>query len=171
MSQTTQEPLSLNRIRPRFKIETSDAPNVLLDKIRSALKKDSSCIGQIVTGYANLSLPKEEQHYWSPQLSLTIEESEGGEGSILRGLYGPRPAVWTMFAFFYSFIGFAILIVAMIGASFITIGRPAHILWLVPILIVVFLSLFLVARYGKKLGRDQMRTLHHFIEDCTGLTI
>ena len=169
MNQASEEHLSMNHIRPRFKIESPDTPDMVLDKIRQHLKEDTSCIGQTVSGFATLSLPQEEQHYWSPQLSITIEEHE--QGSLLRGLYGPRPAVWTMFAFFYSFIGFAILMVTMVGASFLTIGRPGTILWLIPVLVAIFLSLFLVANYGKKLGRDQMRTLHTFIESCTGLDI
>jgi len=120
-------------------------------------------------GYGNLSLPTVEQHYWSPQLSLTLEKTE--TGTEIRGLYGPRPAVWTMFVFFYSFLGFAILIISIVGLTNLSLDKSANILWFVPALIIVFLTLYLVSYSGQKLGYKQIETLHEFIEKSTGLRI
>ncbi len=111
----------------------------------------------------------EEQHYWSLQLQISFEETENG--TMMRGLYGPRPAVWTMFVFFYAVIGFAVLIVSMLGLSFLTMDKPVTILWAVPVLVIVFFSLYLVAYSGKKMGYEQLVILHQFIEGCTEMDI
>ncbi len=168
--QTAEEHLPAYRVRPRFQIETIYSVTELADKINAGLQReDAPCKGRVQSTYASLYLPQEEQHYWSPRLTLTLEETP--TGSLLRGLYGPRPAVWTMFVFFYAIIGFAIMVISIIGLSHWSLGQNATILWLVPVLVLVFLSLYLVAYFGQKLGHDQMVTLHRFMEESTGLEI
>ena len=142
----------------------------LIGKIEHNLNQpNATCLGHIHVMGGTLSLPLEQQHYWSPQLSLSFEDEQGG--TIVRGLFGPRPAVWGMFVFFYSVIGIATLIVATIGFSKLSLGKPSSLLWLVPVLVMVFLSLYLVSFYGQKMGRKQMAILHQFMEKATGLKI
>lgn len=142
----------------------------LKTRIQAALDAEgATCKGKVYDQFASLSLPAEQLHYWSPRLRMTIEETK--EGTEVRGLYGPRPTVWTMFVFFYSVIGFAAIIVAMLGMSYLTLDKPAGILWLVPVFITMFLSLYLVAYFGKKTGYPQMVVLHQFIENATGLSL
>ncbi len=167
MQHNAEEHPSIRHVRPRFEIETTHSVEQLAQKIKSDLNKESSPIkGRIQEGYATLYLPHEEQHYWSPQLRLSLEKTENG--SLLRGLYGPRPSVWTMFVFFYSLIAFAIMVISIIGLSNITLDKSGAILWLVPVLILVFLSLYFVSYSGQKMGQDQMVTLHDFVEKSIG---
>jgi hypothetical protein len=157
-------------IRPRFRYETDIKSSEITDKIKAALKAEGCpCKGSVHPGYATLYLPMEEQHYWSPQLSLTVEEDE--LGTLIRGLYAPRPAVWTMFVFFYSFIGFAALIISIVGLSNWSLNKSAAILWFVPLLGLIFLSIYLVAYFGQRTSIEQMIKLHRFLEESTGLTI
>lgn len=164
------EQIQFRRIRPRVRVQTPLSRDEINDRIKTRLTSDnSSCEGKTTRGFATIYPPHAEQHYWSPQLTITVEETD--EGSLIRGLYGPRPSVWTMFVFFYSVIGFATMIILMVGLSFWTLGNPATILWLVPGLAFVFLSLYLVAYFGQKLGHKQMGTLHRFIEQCLDQSI
>ena len=170
MSQNRNDHLPDSHVRPRFKIESPLGVEEVLEKIKNALaKKDATCKGLVIPGYVTLFIPPQEQHYWSPQLSLTIEEFKNG--SLLRGLYGPRPTVWTVFVFFYAIIGLAILIISMLGLSYLTLGKPATILWIVPVLVIIFLSLYLVAHFGKKMGYNQIVKLHRFLENSVDLKI
>lgn len=161
------------KIRPRFKVETSMRFEDLQERIQNALKsEDAPCKGHIIPGHATFYLPQEHQHYWSPQLSLTFEKNdEGGKGCILRGLYGPRPHVWTLFLLFYTIIGTAFFFIGIYGLSHLSLDKPATILWLEPLLIAIFLTLYLVAYYGQKLGSKQIVLLHIFIEDALGIKI
>ncbi len=170
MSETDNDHFPVYQVRPRFRIETPLSVEDLTKKIKTGLgKEDAPCKGRFAYNQVTLYLPVEERHYWSPQLNLTLEES--GKGTLLRGLYGPRPTVWTMFVFFYTAIGFAILVVGTMGISYLSLGKPAAILWWVPLLALVFLSLYLVAYFGKRMGKDQMVTLHRFMTESTGLDI
>lgn len=158
------EHIHFRRIRPRIKVKTNLSSEDINSRIKLLLKSEkASCEGQATQGFATIYPPEADQHFWSPQLTITIEESD--EGNLVRGLYGPKPSVWTMFVFFYAAIGFATMIVLMIGLSLWSLGNPATILWYVPALILLFLSLYLVAYFGQKLGHKQMGALHRFIEE------
>lgn len=163
------EPLD-HAVRPRFQLLLAADPEAVARGVRLALKApDAPCGGKVEARHITLHPLQAEQHYWSPQLSLTLEETP--EGTLVRGLYGPRPTVWTLFVFFYALIGFAALVVGVVGASFLTLGHSGAILWALPVLVLAFLSLYLVAFFGKRTGRDQMITLHHFLEGCFDISI
>ncbi len=150
-------------VRPRFRRETELMEDELQERIKHALAQDDApCRGRLIAGHATLFIPQEQQHYWSPQLSLSFEELE--KGTLIRGLFGPRPQVWTMFVLFYATIGFAALIVLIFGLSYWSLGKSTAILWWVPVLAVLYLSLYLVAYFGQKLGKDQMVILQKFID-------
>ncbi len=166
MSKKHLEHIEFHRIRPRIRIESNLSPSQLSQKVKNNLRDQNKIEGKVLPNFVTIYPVKEDQHYWSPQLTITIEETENG--SLIRGLYGPKPSVWTMFIFFYSFIGFATMIVALIGLSFLSLDKDASILWLVPVLIILFFSLYLVAYLGQKFGHKQMIYLHHFMEECLG---
>ena len=158
--------ISFKRIRPRIYTETNLTVEEVDQRIRRQLKDENClCGGESTKGYATICPPEDDQHFWSPQLTITLDANEEDKTKV-RGLYGPKPSVWTMFVFFYAAIGFAIMIISMIGLSYWTLGKPATILWLVPILLIVFLSLYLVAYFGQRLGHKQMTNLHRFLEHC-----
>lgn len=164
------EPLDVHQVRPRFKVLTQEKPEDIASRMNEYLeRKDTLVKGKVYARYGKLRLPTAQQHYWSPQLGLTMEETE--EGTLIRGLIGPKPSVWTMFVFFYTAIGFSTLIVGIVGLSHWTIGESPTILWAVPVLILVFLSLYLIASMGKLKSREEMRLLLNSFRESSGLEI
>ena len=159
-------------IRPRFEAELPVKQADVIQKLKKGLTQpDAPCIGLATTGFATIKLPEKDRHYWSPQLSVMLEDLEEKEGTLLRGLYSPAPAVWTMFVFFYAIIGFALLVIAIIGFSRLSLDMSAPILWWLPDQCILLLSIYLVSFFGQKLGHDQMETLHTFLEQSLGLEI
>jgi hypothetical protein len=158
------------RIRPRFETTSNKSVEEISRKMKTLLDSgEAPCEGKVRLGYISLEPKENDRHFWSPHLSVTIETSEEDDSvSIIRGLYGPNPTVWTMFVFFYSIIGILIMIATIIGFANRSIGESCMILWLVPILIMVFLSLYLTSYIGQKKGHDQVEELHHFLEYCIG---
>jgi hypothetical protein len=169
MTKNPTDHLPPYRVRPRFQIASTLSPQEVTDKLRAALQAaDAPCKGQVNLGYATFYLPKAEQHYWSPQVTITFEENENG--TLICGLYGPRPAVWTMFVFFYGIIAFIIMVILIIGYSHLSLGSETWIFYWIPVLVLVFLSLYFVAYSGQQLGRDQMLILHGFLEENLGVS-
>lgn len=161
--------MSSFKIRPRFRQEFESTPEQIIALFKDRVENDNefcSCRATFSGNHIILKIPREEQHYWSPQLSLTIEESE--TGSNIRGLFGPPPSVWTMFAFGYFALGIAFIITAIIGLSFQALHKPTWMFWLLPVYLVVALVLYIIAQFGQKLGAEQTFTLHHFYEETIG---
>lgn len=167
MSSHSIDHIIITRIRPRIRFEAAHSPEQLYRRIKEQLTQpDIECEGQVLPGFATFYPKEKDQHYWSPQLTINFEKSE--TGSLVRGLYGPKPSVWTMFMFFYSLIGFITLIAAMVSLSYWSLGEYSIIFWSVPVLILIFLSLFLVAYLGQKFGHKQIVSIHRFLEECVG---
>lgn len=165
-----QDHLPHYQIRPRFRVNVGLTMDEVKDKLSASISEKQEAVGgQVIHGHATITVPEQDQHYWSPQLTLSYEED--CEGVLLRGMYSPRPAVWTMFVLFYSIIGFASLIISVIGYSNWSLGQSAAILWAVPVLVLVFLSLYLASYLGQKVGRKQMIILHSFVEEALGIDI
>ncbi len=155
------------RVRPRFRKQLPETPEAVKEKIKAALElKDSSCIGQIVDNHVILKIPLNQQHYWSPQLTLEIEKND--EGTLIRGLFGPKPDVWTMFVFFYSALGFLTIMGLIFGLSQMMLKMDPYGLWLVPVGVGLLAVLYFMSRVGQKLGRTQMNQLNVFFKAAIG---
>ena len=90
-------------LRPRFqkriKVKKEDILNTFRNK--KATQKDLKITA--VDDHIFIKLPQEKQHFWSPQLHLEINDTET-EASVIYGLFGPNPTVWTMFMFFHFLV-------------------------------------------------------------------
>lgn len=154
-------------VRPRFEMWTY----LSADEIHAAFcdylaAGCSTAQGKVRSTYASIQPPEDIRHYWSPHLSITWEAAEDDQSTHVRGLYGPAPAVWTMFIFFYAVIAFAILVVTVIGTSNLSVGNSGAILWALPFLALVFCSLYIVSYVGQRKGHDQVENLHRIVEQC-----
>ena len=151
------------RIRPRYTFSVPLKKADVLNKLREALKDMPSGLeGKFVKPLVVVSVSKENRHFWSPELSLDIEEKENG--TEIRCTLGPRSSLWTMFATFYGFsilVGIAGLV---LGFSQLTLGMNAYGFWLVPVSIILLASAYGIAITGQKLSYEQMLELRNFIK-------
>ncbi|MCG8474271.1 MAG: hypothetical protein MI784_02150 [Cytophagales bacterium] len=155
--------MSSFRIRPRFK-QLSPLPAEALRNILSdALESSAICEGVVQPHFVLLTVPVKDRHFWSPQLSLKFEETP--EGTVIRGHYGPRPNIWTLFAFSYLAIGILGVFLLMYLFSRWSLDMPLDFLWALPVLGGGALFLYVLAQFGQKIGAAQMFALHHFFEE------
>ncbi len=151
--------------RPRFRLELAESPEVVKQKIETSFDSAGTIIkGKIVKDYIVLIIPDNEQHYWSPQLSLEIEPTN--DGSRIRGLYGPKPGVWTMFVFIYSLIGFLTMLGLIFGFSQLMLKMEPYGLWIVPVGVGLMAGLFVISKIGQRLGMEQMHQLKDFLDEA-----
>lgn len=149
------------RSRPRFRRQLPGEPENYLVKLADALEARNEWEGSVIGTHAFIRVCKPDQHFWSPHLGIELEEHEGG--TLLRGLYGPKPALWTFFVFLYSGAGFATLALLFWGGSQFSLGQSPWALWLAPLGLVAILLVYLLAQFGQKLGYEQMEQLHEVL--------
>ena len=157
------------RVRPRCRYIVDLPPVEVMKLIESQLRKSSDEVtGSILQHHAYLTIPEKNQHYWSPEFHITIEETE--TGSLVRGVIGPKPKVWTMFMFLHFvvatlFIGFGIW--AYTRAS---LDEPYAVqLLLMGLMIIAWLALYFSGRMGKAAGRNEMHVLYNFMKKTLDL--
>jgi hypothetical protein len=158
-------PISL---RPRFRIVAPLSLEELTSRLHLELEKQEAPFdGKVFKEFAVLSIFAKDQHYWSPELSLQLEQQD--QGTLIRGLFGPRPAVWTMFAGFYTFTFFLSLIALLYGLSQWSLDMEPYGLWLLPIPLALLISAYITALVGQRLGHEQMQELRHFLDQMLGI--
>jgi len=151
-------------LRPRFKLNFEESHQNLIEKFKDISKNKASKFGIVISdGHVIIDIPKEENYFWSPQLNIEIEQFEGDK-SIVKGLFGPKPQVWTLFMFIHFamavfFIGFSIAAYVQwtLKSDYkaaLTITLTLPILWIV---------MYFLGRLGKKTGHKQMNELHDFM--------
>jgi hypothetical protein len=123
--------------------------------------------GHIVDNHIILDITAEYQHYWSPQLNFRVEEDETHpEQSIVSGLIGPKPTVWTLFIFIYFIIGVGGLFASTVGVSKWLLGEYSIWLLTIPLTLVLMLSARAVGKYGERLATDQTEWMKQFVRSA-----
>lgn len=148
--------------RPRFEIEVDAPVEAVREGLLRAITDDEGVRKvQVAPRHLELTVSGPEHHAWSPWLSLELSQREAR--TRIRGRFGPAPALWTMFAFFYG----ASMFMAFFGATAAVIqwsideeptGQYLSIFGLVCMASACGTHLL-----GLRVGRPQIRVLHAFI--------
>ncbi|MFY0591606.1 hypothetical protein [Roseivirga sp.] len=150
-------------IRPRFKEELKSSAEAYKVLIQNTIDTTTEFSGLVSQRYCVIKISQERRHFWSPQLTLSIEE-KADDLLEIRGLYGPKPSVWAIFFMSYAALGLLTLFAAIYGMSLSMLNKPSQILWSIPIMALIALLLYLVSRTGRKMGNEQMLEIHQFYE-------
>jgi len=157
--------MSKTHLRPRCRIVSKLSPDQALKRISIKLTDGNSQLeGQIVQEHAFIRIPEKDQHYWSPELHIWAREQDSE--TIVFGIMGPKPKIWTMFMFFYT----AVLTLTFFGSSYGIIqkilGMAAPFLWSIPVGILCVAIVYGAAQYGQYKGKDQMQELQEFLNEA-----
>ncbi|WP_435414524.1 GTP-binding protein [Polaribacter aestuariivivens] len=151
-------------LRPRFSIDLDENSDVVLNRFIEVLKSNKNNFrGTIVNEHIFISIPKKEEHFWSPQLHLEILD-RGENVSELKGLFGPKPQVWTLFMFVHFIIGISFLGFCVFLYTRLSLNESLFF----PIIMIIFLPiiwvlLYFLGKIGKDTGKPQMKKLHDFM--------
>ena len=156
-------------LRPRFKLEINKDNETALHTFDKIKKEQQEFVVSRIDNHVFIKFPKQKQHFWSPQLHIEIDDVNEKK-SVIRGLFGPNPTVWTMFMFFHFlvaglFIGFAVW-----AYSLWSLKHPyfIQIMGMVAMIIIWFV-LYFAGRMGKTKGKEEIKQLCSFLEKTLDL--
>jgi hypothetical protein len=155
------------RVRPRFVLPVPLSAEEVLSRTKSALAERGDIDGLVLTGRIELVPDRESRHFWSPQLTVDVEAE--GEGSVLRGRFGPHPHVWTLYMCIHAIGAFATVGSAMFGISQYLVGQTPWALFALPAAPVLAALVWALAFVGQGLGAEQMYALRRFLEESLGV--
>lgn len=127
---------------------------------------DENIKGKVIDHHVILDVTEPDIHYWSPQLNFRIEPDENDANqTVISGLIGPRPAVWTLFMFVYFSLGAVGLFVSFFGFTKLIRGNYSNLILALPLAIIFMLTAYKVGKYGEQLGKDQIELFKQFIRE------
>lgn len=152
-------------LRPRFKFEVNTSNEKLLEGFEQRKSSETNYIVSRIDDHVFIKFPKKDQHFWSPQLHLEINE-EGIDKAIVHGLFGPNPTVWTMFMFMHFVVAGLFFGLGIWAYTNATIGNSYTIQLVLTILMVVlWIVLYVAGRLGRSKGMPEMHKLHGFMKE------
>ncbi|HEY9115975.1 MAG TPA: hypothetical protein VIN10_14865 [Bacteroidales bacterium] len=159
-----KQQLDTARIRPRYRRITEKPAQQVIASLVSELRQSKRIKGNTLENHAYIGIPQAEQKYWSPEMHVTVETLE--EGSLVRGVIGPKPKIWTMYMFFYSAVVVMFFLGAALGVSQWMLKMEAPWLWSIPICIILYLLVIAAAKYGQYKSIEQMKRILDFLDDA-----
>ena len=151
-------------LKPRFKMEFDQSQTEILNKFKENLaEKDCKYCAKLSGNHVFLDVPKEDEHFWSPQLQLEVIKGENDK-TIVKGILGPKPQVWTFFMFLHFVVAIAFVIFFVWFYVNWSLDKnyqlQKYVLFALPI---IWVALYFFGQSGKKLGYKQMVELDSFL--------
>lgn len=152
-------------MRPRFEMVAPHTPAEVTRRLRAALAQPGTpWRGEVYGPHSVVYVPLAEEHVWSPFLTLDLQWQ--GEGTLIRGRFGPKPSIWTLFVAAYAVCGCLAFFALAFGWSQWWIGQPAWALAMLPVTGIGALVVYGLARHGQRRGQGQMEALRRFLAEA-----
>ncbi len=129
--------------------------------MQSLERPQNPVVGSFSGNHIFLKLPPEQRHVWTPQLDLSLEPQPDGQ-TLVRGLIGPSPSVWTKFIFLYAVAGMLTLFGLITGVPQWMLGKPMVGIWVAGIGAIMAGFVFLSAKSGERMGLLQTQVLRDY---------
>jgi len=153
----------LGEIRPRFTLRINQEPEKAITQLLTCTNMDKTITAARFKQTVFIKIPSWLQHYWSPEMTVRIEKSEFSGDILVNCLIGPRQSVWAMFALIYAAILLATSFGGMFGIVQYSVEGSSYFIWLIPIGLILFFTIFISAKVGQRKGRDEMLHLVSFL--------
>ncbi|MDY7394867.1 GTP-binding protein [Aureibaculum sp. 2210JD6-5] len=163
---TSTPDTKINKIllKPRFREELSESKTTILKKFATVFaKKEHKFRTKLVDNHIVIDVPTEEDHFWSPQLQIEIVEEENK--TILKGLFGPKPQVWTMFMFFHFAVAVAFVVFLVMAYTKYSLKQEYQFaMYMCIAMPIIWIIFYVFGQLGKKKGYNQMVELDVFVK-------
>ena len=160
-------------LKPRFKIAVDENPEHILSKFKENINnKDCKYCTKQSGNIFFMDVPKVEEHFWSPQLQIEVIKDKTTNKTIIKGILGPKPQIWTMFMFIHFILALAFIVFFVLFYVKWSLDKDysfyKYILISIPIIWVI---MYFIGQIGKKIAYNQMLELNDFLMQTLNKTI
>ena len=151
-------------IRFRELEEHPEHPDVLLDRFKARMKQGISEVDmQIVYHSVFIKIPRKSHKWWSPELTVNIEEH--GDGSLIRKITGPNPGTFTFAMFVISFALTIFFFALMFAFSQIQLNLSPVLSLLVTVgSLLLGVAVIAILGWGRKKAHPQIDMMNDFVK-------
>lgn len=160
------------RLRLRFYKDIDENIEVVRQKFVNYSKEISpDFLMKIRNNHIQFTIKGEKQRYWSPHLSVELEEKEGNEKNAthIRGLFGPAQTMWTFFIFLHFIIAGIFLTFLMFAFSDYALKQSiVNDVIVMLSMVICWVLLYVIARQTRENGYTQMEELEKECQKIIG---
>lgn len=160
------------RLRLRFYKDIDENIEVVRQKFVDYSKVISpDFLMKIRNNHIQFTIKGEKQRYWSPYLSVELEEKEGNEKNAthIRGLFGPAQTIWTFFIFLHFIIAGIFLTFFMFAFSDYALNQSiVNDVIIMISMVICWILLYVIARQTRANGYGQMEELERECQKIIG---
>lgn len=160
------------RLRPRFYKDIDENIESVRQKFIDYSKNMTpGFLIKIRPNHIQFTIQGEKQKYWSPHLSIELEEKEGNEKNAthIRCLFGPAQTLWTFFVFLHFIIAGVFLVFSMFAYSNWMLHQPIKTDLIIMILLITcWVLLYFIGRQTRANGYGQMEELERELNKIIG---
>ena len=152
-------------IRFREQYTHTEKPDMLRDRFRDRKEEgNTSLVMQMAYHSVFLKIPADSHKWWSPELTVNIEEDK--DGSMIREVTGPNPGTFTLAMFVIIFAIVIFFFALMFAFSQIQLGTSPLISLLVIAgsAIITFLVIVILG-WGRRKAHAQMEEMKDFVKE------
>jgi hypothetical protein len=158
------------RLRPRFFKDIDQNIAIVREKFVNYRQKNQSTdfLMKVRNNHIQFTFSAEKRRYWSPHLSIELEEKEGNEKNAthIRGLFGPDQTLWTMFVFLHFVVAGIFIVFGMFALSNYSLNEAITMdLVVMFIMVIVWFLLYVIARQIRERGHSQTDELEAIFLD------
>ena len=154
------------RLRLRFYKDIDENIEVIREKFVVYNKSMSSDFLMKIRGnHIQLTVSGTKHQYWSPHLTVELEEKENRTATHVRGLFGPAQTLWTFFVFLHFIIAGIFLTFSMFAYTNYSLDKPitSNII-IMGLMLVCWVLLYFIGRQTRENGYGQMEELEIELE-------
>lgn len=154
------------RSRPRFKLKTALTRAEFTERLRRQFQLQNKVLGGYVGEELSvIRMRRDKQKYWAPQLQIRAEKDEDFPHiTVIRGLFGPRPAVWTFFVFLYILGGTVFFFFGLIWFVQMRLDIASGLIVWAWIGLFILSGTYVAAKIGQAISRQHIAVLRDFME-------
>lgn len=148
-------------LRPRFRITLAVDPG----QVKAAFDKppEPPLVVKQLDEHVFIRFDKAHTNAWTPQLHLELSSFDPGK-TMVHGVFGPNPTLWTFFMFLHFGVATAFVILAVFAYSKHVVGDSiALYLGGMVMLVLAWFAFYAFGRLGRENGKPQMEELKTFL--------
>ncbi|WP_100612099.1 GTP-binding protein [Confluentibacter lentus] len=156
-------------LRPRFKFGINKNKDTILNAFDEAKSTNSFFVITRIDNHIFIRKSNENRQFWSPQLQIEITEIEE-HSSIISGLIGPNPTVWTLFMFLHFMVAGLFIAFGIWTYANITLKTSYAIqISFMLLMVIIWFLLYVIGRLGKESSNREISDLYAFMQHTISL--
>ena len=154
------------RSRPRFKLKTRLSREEFTERLRKQFQIQNRSLGGYVGKELSvIRMRKDKEKYWAPQLQIRSESDDDDKDiTVIRGLFGPRPAVWTFFIFLYTLGGTFLTFFGLIWFVQWRLDLDSSLIIWAWIGLFILIGTYVASKVGQNVAKKHIVVLRDFME-------